>query len=157
MALRRLQNRPGKARRLLSVPHPHAQVGGPRGTVDLHPDTLPPLGGQAFTLSKAVGRFIALACCLPPLFCVPPESKRGLSLRSPVGSAWQIDVFSCARRQITENRICIYMASISTYSVRDVISSSIFPSLLPQTRWLRPLAALRPRCHPYGDARNSSP
>lgn len=96
----------------------------------------PPLGGQAFSLSNAVGRFIALAaCCLPPLFCVPPESKRGLSLRSPAGSAWQIDVFSCARRQIAENRICIYIASI--FHVLEVISSSIFPSFLTQTRWLR--------------------
>lgn len=130
MAPRRLQNHPGKARRLLSVPHPHATVGGPRGILDLHPDTLPSTVRQAFSLSKAVGRYIALAGVLPaPLFRVPPEL---MSLRSPAGSAWQIIIcLTAQRRRIAEHKICIYIPSI--FHVTTVIFSSIFRSFLPRT------------------------
>lgn len=131
LAPRRLQKRPGKARRLLSVPHPHAQVGGPRGIVDLHPDTLPSTWGsgiQPIERGGALYRFALRVACRPS-FAFPQNRSAGcLCAAQPARRGKSM----CLAAQGGKSRKIEYASISRLFSTHLMLF--LLPSLLPFSR-----------------------
>lgn len=145
LAPRRLQNHPGKARRCCRYRIRTQRAVGREVSWTCIRIRCPPLGGQAFSLSKAVGRCIALAgVACRPSFAFP--QNRCLCAAQPVRRDKYLSSLTAQRRRITGNKICISIASI--FHVTAVISSPIFPPFLPQTGWVAAACRISPEIPP---------
>lgn len=145
MAPRRLQNHPGRRGACCRYRIRTQRAVGREVSWTCIRLRCPPLGGQAFSLSKAVGRCIALAgAACRPSFAFP--QNQCLCAAQPVRRGKYSNSLTAQRRRITESEICIYIASVFHVNLFDF--SPVFSPFLSQNRWAVAACRISPEIPP---------